>query len=155
MECLLVNILLSGTDPHLEIDNIFLGNIPPPAPFLSLNSFYIFLTQMMQVPFNLFVSLELKSYSILFKEHTLWASWGWLQLVPHPEIMSVHLATKLVITRQTVRQQLYQSTWLCLLPTTAEPQWYLLSWTWLKSHCNWKISVTQVDFESDAKLKGP
>lgn len=34
MEHLLENILLSGTEPHLEIDNIFLGNIPPPVLFL-------------------------------------------------------------------------------------------------------------------------
>lgn len=76
MEHLLENILFSGTEPHLEIDNIFLGNIPPPVLFLSINSFYIPLTQMMQVPFNLFVSLELKSSSISFKKHTLWPSWG-------------------------------------------------------------------------------
>lgn len=149
MERLLENILLSGTEPHLEIDGIFLGNISSlvPLPFLSINFFHFPLTQMTQVPFNLVVSLEMKSYCMLFRKHTLWPHWGWTHLVPHPEIRSVHLVTDFITTGQTVcQQQHHQSTWRYLLPATAGPQLYLLSWTWTKSHCSCKTSVTQVDF---------
>lgn len=128
MERLLENILLSGAEPHLEIDGIFLGNIPPlvPVPFPSINSCHFPLTQMMHVPFNLVVSLEMKSCWMLFKKHTLRPHWGRMRLVPHPEIRSVHLATNFITTRQTARQQRHQSTWPYLLPT-AGPQLYLLS----------------------------
>lgn len=44
MKWLLESILLSGTEPHLEVDNIFLVNVPPPVSFISINPLYIPLT---------------------------------------------------------------------------------------------------------------
>lgn len=81
---------------------------------------------MTQIPFNLFVSLKLKSCSTS-KEHALSPSWDRVQLFPHLEIRSIYLAMKLITTRQTVYQQLYQNTWLYLIPTAPGPQAYLLA----------------------------